>query len=116
MNEILTQYLFFLLKTITIVIALVVILGQIAAMKKSQANSSNIKVKKINDLFDETKDKVARHIFAKDEYKKLTKANKSKQKKQRNLRSQNYLSLSSRVILELAQLMNLETKFRPYYQ
>ena len=85
MNEILTQYLFFLLKTITIVIALVVILGQIAAMKKSQANSSNIKVKKINDLFDETKDKVARHIFAKDEYKKLTKANKSKQKKSKEI-------------------------------
>lgn len=83
MSEILIEYIFFLLKTFTIVLAIILIVAQVAALKKSDSKNGNIKVKKLNDHFSEIKDSMAKHVLSKAEYKAMNKDMKKNNKKEK---------------------------------
>ncbi|MBT4803633.1 MAG: protease SohB [Legionellales bacterium] len=85
MNEIISNYLTFLLQTTTIVFAILIILGKIISLKKSSLiDSSDIEIKKLNAKTQESIEKTAKKILNKKDYKKLVKSNKEKQKKHKN--------------------------------
>ncbi len=80
----LTEWGLFLLDTLTIVIAIIVVLlaiSAIAGKNKSHHPKGKLKVKKLNKDFEETIDLVQRETLSKDALKKLKKAHKKNKKK-----------------------------------
>jgi serine protease SohB len=87
MNEIIVNYIAFLLQTITIVAAILIVLGKIISLKRSsKLGDSDIEIKKLNTKRQESIEKTAKEILSKKEYKKLIKSNKEQQKKDKNKR------------------------------
>ncbi|MEE3003483.1 MAG: protease SohB [Pseudomonadota bacterium] len=81
MNDILINYAVFLLKTITIIVAIFLILGKIFSLKQEDKSTGKIKLKKLNEEYTQTKNELSKDILSKVDYKKLLKSEKKQQKK-----------------------------------
>jgi serine protease SohB len=81
-SDLWASYLVFLLETITIVAAILLIITKIATSKQAnKTNNSNIEVTKVNDSLAEIKSQVYKKILDKTEYKKYSKDAKKVSKK-----------------------------------
>lgn len=84
MNELLGNYLIFLLETITLVIALVVILQQATALKTA-AKSGSTTIKKYNQRYYQDLTALTKTVFTKDEQKEWKKKNKAIKKQEKKV-------------------------------
>lgn len=81
MNEIITIYTGFLLKVVTVMIAFMIIIGQIFAVKAAGKINGDITAEKLNKKHSKINDKLVKEIYSKAEQKKYNKKNKSKNNK-----------------------------------
>lgn len=89
--EFLSDYGLFLAKTVTFVIAIAVVIGILvsAGMRGKRVDRGQIEITKLNDLYLDMADALKSAVMAPDEYKKLLKAERKKEKgeKKRNAKS-----------------------------
>lgn len=82
--EALIEYVLFLAKSITILVALIFIISVVvsaAAHRVRPERKGDIVVEKLNERFDTYKDILSHEVLSKEDYKKQTKAQKAKDKK-----------------------------------
>ncbi|MBN2690195.1 MAG: protease SohB [Gammaproteobacteria bacterium] len=79
------EYLFFLVKSITVVLAILAVLATVIALaSKNKGEKGRLEIKKLNECFDETRDEMRNVIFSKErlkEFKKDAKLEKKRSKK-----------------------------------
>lgn len=79
--EFLAEYGIFLAKAITIVIAIVAVIGSIASMGgKKKTNEGHIEISNMTDDFNEVKDGMLEELLSEEEYKALQKEKKKEEK------------------------------------
>lgn len=89
MTEFFFDYGLFAAKTLTVILALMVLLmGAVAILASRQRDSESIEIEKINDKFDNLKDALESEILSKDEIKALKKERKKKDKQEAKLQKQ----------------------------
>lgn len=80
MTAFLADYGLFLLKTVTIVLAIIVIVGSIAAAGKKASQQEGLEVENLNKKFQELASTLQQSILKKSDWKKIAKAEKEKAK------------------------------------
>ncbi len=75
-----SEYSVFLAQTVTVVIAVIVIVGFIAASGQRTRKDGHIEINKINDKFDDLQDQFEEVVLSKEEYKAKAKALKKEEK------------------------------------
>ncbi|GAA3913751.1 protease SohB [Litoribacillus peritrichatus] len=75
-----SEYSVFLAQTVTVVVAIIVIVGFVAASGQRSRKEGHIEIKKINDKFSDLQDQFEEAVLSKDEYKAKAKALKKEEK------------------------------------
>lgn len=87
MIELLTEYGLFLAKTVTIVVAILVIIGGIAsassARTRKEPHQGEVKIAHLNERFEEMEENLKEAILTKEELKEEEKAEKKKEKEEK---------------------------------
>jgi len=95
------EYLYFLAKTATTVVAILIILAGIIAIatKGKQKQSGTIKIKKINSHFNDLKDTIDNETLSKNDKKLIKKAKKSKDKESKNKKDKSATTSKPRLFI-----------------
>lgn len=78
-----SEYSVFLAQAVTVVLAIIVIIGFIAAVGQKNRREGHIEIKKLNDKFEDTKELFEHELLSKDELKEKHKAQKKADKEKR---------------------------------
>lgn len=88
MIHFLSEYGIFLAKSVTIVIAILIVVGFIVALASKSRPKERLKIKKLNEKYQDMRDTLNQEILKKKEYKQLVKAEKKRCKKNKKLSQQ----------------------------
>jgi len=88
MIHFLSEYGIFLAKSVTIVIAILIVVGFIVALASKSRPKERLKIKKLNEKYQDMRDTLNQEILEKKEYKQLVKAEKKRCKKNKKLPQQ----------------------------
>ncbi len=89
MLELLFNFILFLVKTATLVVAFIIITAFIASLiGKGKKHEEHLDISKINDNYDSVKDTMEQVVLEKDEYKKLCKNKKKALKAEKKIEAQ----------------------------
>jgi len=80
MTEFLTNYGLFLSKIVTVVVAILILVGAIVAMSRKERSGEKLEIRNLNDKYDHMRMAIQSQIMHKKEYKALSKEDKQKRK------------------------------------
>lgn len=78
-----SEYSVFLAQAVTVVLAIIVVVGFIAAVGQKNKKEGRIEIKKLNDKIEDTKDLFEHELLSKEELKEKHKALKKEEKEQK---------------------------------